>query len=217
MTIESILLVGDSTVTDEEGWGPGFRARLRPAVECHNRAKGGRSSKSYRDEGWWAAAVAVPADHVLIQFGHNDQPGKGPERETDPETGFAGNLTRYVTEARAAGMRPVLVTSLIRRTFDAESGDLTDTLGPYADATRLVAARLEVPLIDLHVASADLCRLLGPLGCERMSPQKPDGGLDTTHLNAEGARRIGGLVADLARRAVPGLRAVLTGEAAPRC
>ncbi|MGP3965077.1 GDSL-type esterase/lipase family protein [Nonomuraea sp. 3N208] len=122
-----ILLVGDSTVTDFDGWGPGFRARLVPGTECLNHAMGGRSSKSYRDEGFWDKALATRADHVLIQFGHNDQPGKGPERETDPETEYAANLARYVTEARAAGMRPALVTSLTA---------VTSTNGPTGCATR---------------------------------------------------------------------------------
>ena len=52
---------------------------------------------------------------MLIQFGHNDQPGKGPERETSPETTFREYMSRYVDEARWAGSKPVLVTSLTRR------------------------------------------------------------------------------------------------------
>ena len=49
-----------------------------------NTAANGRSSKSFIDEGKWAAALALKGDYYLIQFGHNDEPGKGPERETDP-------------------------------------------------------------------------------------------------------------------------------------
>ncbi|MEJ3747188.1 rhamnogalacturonan acetylesterase [Actinomycetes bacterium KLBMP 9797] len=205
-----VLLVGDSTVTDDAGWGAGFRARMAPGAECLNHAASGRSSKSYRDEGLWKTALTTGADYVLIQFGHNDQPGKGPERETDPDTGFAANLARYVAEARAAAMQPVLVTSLTRRQFDAAGERLRDTLGPYAAATRRVATDVGVPLIDLHPASTHLCETLGPLGCDLISPREPDGSVDTTHLNATGGLRIGGLVADLARAAVPGLRPFLT-------
>lgn len=204
-----VLLVGDSTVTDDAGWGSGFRARAVPGIECLNHAMSGRSSKSYRDEGFWETALATGAGYVLIQFGHNDQPGKGPERETDPDTDFAANLARYVTEARAAAMRPVLVTSLTRRRF-AASGHLRDTLGPYVAATRRVATDLHVPLIDLHRASTRLCEALGRAGCERLSPREPDGRVDTTHLNPDGGLLFGGLVADLAREAVPGLRPCLT-------
>jgi len=45
-----IVLVGDSTVNDEGGWGTGFRASFGPPVECLNLAKNGRSSKSFREQ-----------------------------------------------------------------------------------------------------------------------------------------------------------------------
>src|SRR5688500_14571549 len=99
-----IVLAGDSTVTDKQGWGPGFKALLRDDVECINLAKGGRSSKSFRNEGLWDQVLAAKPDFVLIQFGHNDEPGKGHERETDADT-------------LAAGATPGLVTALTRRQF----------------------------------------------------------------------------------------------------
>ena len=81
-----------------------------------NLALNGRSSKSFRDEGAWAKVMAEKPNFVLIQFGHNDVAGKGPERETDPATSYRANLERYVEEVRAAGATPVLVTSIVRRT-----------------------------------------------------------------------------------------------------
>ncbi len=98
-----IVLVGDSTVTDRAGWGHGFRLFLDDGVECVNAAAGGRSSKSYIDEGKWPEALALKGDYYLIQFGHNDQPGKGPERETDPRTTFRDNIARYVDDVRGDG------------------------------------------------------------------------------------------------------------------
>ena len=112
-----IVLVGDSTVTEGSGWGLGFRQLVAPEVRVTNTAQNGRSSKSFRDEGHWATALAAKGDYYLIQFGHNDQPGKGPERETDPATTFPANMARYVDEVRAIGATPILVTSLVRRTF----------------------------------------------------------------------------------------------------
>ena len=206
-----IVLAGDSTVTDGEGWGTGFRARLTPGAECVNCARGGRSSKSYRTEGFWDEAVTTEADYLFLQFGHNDQPGKGPERETDPETSFAANLAAYVAEARAAGRQPVLITSLTRREFDPD-GRVQDTLGPWVAATRRVAAETGTPLIDLHRASARLCTELGPDACAKLSPAKPGPALDRTHLNPEGGLLFGGLVADLVREAVPGLRRWISPE-----
>src|SRR6187399_2452045 len=91
-----IVLVGDSTVAEGGGWGPGFRDAFGPDVRVTNLALNGRSSKSFLDEGAWAPALAARPDYILIQFGHNDGPGKGPERETDPATTYRANLTRYV-------------------------------------------------------------------------------------------------------------------------
>jgi beta-xylosidase len=70
------------------------------------------------------AALAEAGDYVLIQFGHNDMPGKGEARETDPASTFPQNLARYVDEARERGLAPVLVTSLTRRRFGSD-GHLT--------------------------------------------------------------------------------------------
>ena len=128
-----------------------------------NTAQNGRSSKSFRDEGHWATALAAKGDYYLIQFGHNDQPGKGPERETDPATTFPANMARYVDEVRAIGATPILVTSLVRRTFsETEPAKLTSTLGPWVEAVKRVAAEKRVPLIDLDASSRALCERLGP-------------------------------------------------------
>jgi lysophospholipase L1-like esterase len=47
----TVALVGDSTVNDEGGWGPGFAASFDAKVKTMNFAKNGRSSKSFRAEG----------------------------------------------------------------------------------------------------------------------------------------------------------------------
>ena len=133
-----IALAGDSTVTDEQGWGAGFRAHMSDRATILNFARNGRSSKSYVVEGHWAELLAARPDYVLIQFGHNDMPGKGRDRETDPET-YRANLGRMLDEARAAGITPVLVTSLSRRFFGPD-GRIRSDLPAYADAAAAVAA-----------------------------------------------------------------------------
>ena len=45
-----IVLVGDSTVTDDSGWGSGFKHLATGGVEVINTAANGRSSKSFIDE-----------------------------------------------------------------------------------------------------------------------------------------------------------------------
>src|SRR5258708_33397502 len=145
-----IVLAGDSTVNDEGGWGVGFRAAFGPPVEVLNFARNGRSSKSFRDEGTWAKVLREKPNYVLIQFGHNDVPGKGADRETDSATTYRANLERYIEDARAAGATPVLVTSIVRRNFDAEGKIKRDSLTPYVAEVRKIAVEKNVPLIDLY-------------------------------------------------------------------
>src|ERR1035437_9492648 len=51
------VLVGESTVNHEGGWGPGFRASFGPGVQVVNLARNGRRWKSFRDEGTWAKVL----------------------------------------------------------------------------------------------------------------------------------------------------------------
>src|SRR5438093_11793244 len=128
----TIVLVGDSTVTDNAGWGLGFKQFLTDGAECINTSQGGRSSKSFRDEGRWTNALALHGDYYLIQFGHNNEPGK-PGRSTDMPT-FVSNMTSYVEAARARGVKPVLVTPLTRRQWDKSgNGKIKSSLAPYAE------------------------------------------------------------------------------------
>ena len=202
-----IVLVGDSTVNPGGGWGAGFCPLLAPQVECINDALNGRSSKSFYDEGAWKKALDEHGDYILIQFGHNDQPGKGPERETDPETTFAANLRRYIAEARAAGTRPIIVTSLSRRTY--KDGKLVEDLTAYASAAKRVAAEEGVPCIDLNGSSSRLLRTLTQEQADQYDaathPDATGKGPDRTHLNAEGQKLFGRMVADDLARLCPEL------------
>jgi PelA/Pel-15E family pectate lyase len=204
-----ILLVGDSTVTDELGWAPGFKARLVSGVECANLARNGRSSRSYIGEGLWSAALEERADYVLIQFGHNDQPGKGPDRETDPATTYREFLSRYIDEARARRITPVIVTSLTRRRFGPD-GRIASDLGPYAEAAREVGALKKAPVVDLHARSIEALNLIGPKAADRFNPVKEDGTPDRTHLTKQGAALVGDIVADELRRVLPALAPYIT-------
>jgi lysophospholipase L1-like esterase len=188
-----IVLVGDSTVNDEGGWGPGFRDGV-PNAKVVNLAKNGRSSKSFRDEGSWAPALTRHAAYILIQFGHNDQPGKGPERETDPGTTYRANLVRYIDEARAAGAKPVLVTSIVRRNFQ-DGKIVRDALVGYVEATRAVGAAQNVPVIDLYSLTLRQAEELGPDGCADIDARDKDGKRDHTHLGPKGRETIGRMAA----------------------
>jgi lysophospholipase L1-like esterase len=205
-----IVLVGDSTVAEKSGWGAAFMKLLASDAECTNAARGGQSSKSFLDSGNWQKALALQPDWVLIQFGHNDQPGKGANRETDPETTYRANLIRYVDEARAAGAKPVLVTSMVRRVFQPDKQHLRVDLEPYVAAMKRVADEKHVPLVDLHARSHELIEKLGPAGVVEMEPEgKTPGSHDGTHLNERGGEMIAPLIADELRKVAPALAAHL--------
>ena len=172
-----IVLVGDSTIAVGSGWGYSFCGKhTMSAVACVNLARGGRSTKSYRAEGSWALAQyemksgGFAQTYVLVQFGHNDQPGKA-ERSTDLATEFPANLRRYVEDIRAAGANPVLVTPLTRRQF--KDGQLIDDLGPWSAAIRKVAAEMNVPLVDLNARSMAAVQAMGPAKATELAQAPP--------------------------------------------
>jgi lysophospholipase L1-like esterase len=210
-----IVLVGDSTVNDEGGWGPGFRAFFGPEVEVINLAKNGRSSKSFRTEGLWEPALAAKPNYILIQFGHNDGPGKGPDRETDPTTTYRENMSHYVEEARAAGAEPVLVTSIVRRVFTADGKIKIDSLVPYVEQVRTLAAEMKVPLLDLYASTLAHAEKLGPVGCEDIDARDKDGKRDRTHLGPKGRHAIGTIAARELIQVVSALQPYAASQANP--
>ena len=187
------------------GYGDALCGMFLWQVECLNLARGGRSTKSYRADGTWERVNAALADrsrttYVLIQFGHNDQPGK-PERTTDLEREFPGNLARYVDEVREAGAQPVLVTPLTRRAF--RDGKLDATLAPWAEKVRLVAKEKGVQLLDLHEDSVALVSRMGPVKADNLAGEP----FDHTHLGPRGAGVFARIVAREIANSVPGLAA----------
>jgi pectinesterase len=210
-----IILIGDSTMTDSAGWGLGFRQFLVSGkVDLINASRGGRSSMSYMKEGRWTNALALHGDYYLIQFGHNNEPGK-PGRSTDMAT-FVANMKQYVDDARAIGAQPVLITPLVRRQW-AKGSDhkINSSLAPYAEEVRKIAAGKHVPLVDLHDRSKELCESLGREKCLEFSPIKTVNGtkaFDHTHLTGLGHVMFARLVVEELRRAVPALAPVLLAE-----
>jgi pectinesterase len=184
-----VALIGDSTVTDAAGWGKAFANRFGPEVQVRNFAMGGRSSKSWYNEKRLPAVLAMKPDYALIQFGHNDQPGKGPERETDPATTYRDYLRLYVNELRKVGCRPILVSSVVRRTFGTD-GRIDSNLAPYAEAAKAVARELNVPFVDLHAASAAYHNRIGPDASMALNLKEGD----RTHFNSKGAEAIADLI-----------------------
>jgi lysophospholipase L1-like esterase len=201
-----IVLVGDSTVANyspkdqRRGWGQVIPEFFNSNVMIRNWARNGRSSKSFIREGLWDKALAQKADFVMIQFGHNDCPGKG-DRTTDPNGDYQDYLFKYIEDCRKSGAQPVLVTSMERRNFN-EDGKIVETLDKYSDAMKKVGKRENVPVIDLHDRSVELYESLGKKGCGYMNIKSKT---DHTHFTKKGARTMARLIAEEIREKVPKL------------
>ena len=191
-----VVLAGDSTVNHTTGWGSAFCERLASDVECFNSSRNGRSAKSYREQGLWSRALALHPDYILIQFGANDGPGKGPLLETIPETTFSAFMRDDIREARAAGAIPVLVTPLPQRNY--KDGKHVRTLEDYAAAMRKVGKETNTVVLDLNAEANDALDAMTEdeaheFNNNPMDPTKP--GRDTTHLNWKGDSLFGAMVA----------------------
>src|SRR6185295_3232805 len=130
----------------------------------------------YRAEGSWVQVMdelknahGATATYVFIQFGHNDQPPKA--SATDLATEFPANLRRYVRDVQSAGGKPVLITSLTRRSF--KNGKVKDDLEPWARATKKVAAEERVPVLDLHAESLAAVQKMGPVEANTLAVAPP--------------------------------------------
>ena len=184
-----IALVGDSTVTDDKGWGGAFAETIGNRATVINFAVGGRSAKSFLDEGRLPAVLAAEPDYVFIQFGHNGQPGKGAYRETDPNGSYRDYLITYIDAFRAIGAEPIIVSSVTRRRFD-KTGHIRSTLGPWAHAAEAVAREQGVVFVDLHGRSIELHNRIGREASMAFNPAPED----ITHFNDIGAAQIAALV-----------------------
>ncbi|HEV7783104.1 MAG TPA: GntR family transcriptional regulator, partial [Chitinophagaceae bacterium] len=103
-----IFLAGDSTIAIKEtkanpetGWGMPFVYFWDSTVTVVNRAKNGRSTKTFLSEGLWKSIYdeAGEGDYVFIQFGHNDESPDKKERYATPDT-FKMLLTKFIKETR---------------------------------------------------------------------------------------------------------------------
>jgi lysophospholipase L1-like esterase len=202
-----IVLAGDSTVNHTTGWGTAFCERQTTDTECFNSSRNGRSAKSYREQGLWDRALAVHPDYILIQFGANDGPGKGPLLEDLPATTFSDYMRDDIREARAAGAIPVLVTPLPQRQY--KEGKHVRTLEDYAAAMRAIGKETNTVVLDLNAeANAALDAMTEDQAHEfNNNPADPTvPGRDTTHLNAKGGEFFGAMVAREFAAAFPGVK-----------
>ncbi|KAA8481408.1 lysophospholipase L1-like esterase [Arcticibacter tournemirensis] len=224
-----VYLIGDSTVADYSlepdyktrrypltGWGQVFQQFLRRDNLVHlkgiihadsavvdDRAKGGRSTRTFFEEGRWAEVYKLlkKNDVVMIQFGHNDASAEKPERYVNI-TGYKEYLRLFINQSRSKRAWPVLITP-VTRNYPWNGGKLGSAHGDYPQAMEDVAKELRVPLINLTKLSADYFTMKGqdyvtsryfmnlPAGAYEAYP---GGQKDNTHFQTEGATEVARLV-----------------------
>jgi len=214
-----IFIAGDSTASIKEakaypetGWGMPFVYFWDSSVTVVNKAKNGRSTKSFRNEGLWKQILdeSSEGDHVLIQFGHNDEvPTKA---NATTETEFRNNLTVFISEARSKKLNTVLLTPVARRKFDS-TGKIAGTHDVYSQIVREVAAKENVPLIDMDKKGQQFYQQMGVENSKLLflqlkpgeHPNYPEGKEDNTHFSELGARLVAQLVLAEIKKQIPEL------------
>ena len=200
----SIFVVGDSTArnVDRRGWGDPFADYFDPAkVNVVNRARAGRSARTFLTEGLWGRVLddLKPGDYVLIQFGHNvggapdrdrargDLPGLGDESQefTLPDGKrelvhtFGWYIRKFVNDAKAKGATPVLLSCTVRNIW--KDGRVERALGQFGNWSAAVARQEQVSFVDVGAIIADKYEQMGEDKVKELFPQ------DHTHTSQAGA------------------------------
>ena len=206
-TKKKVYLIGDSTMAENKnenavGWGVAFPKYIDTMrIEVINKARGGRSSRTFDYEGLWknVREKLEPGDFIIIQFGHNDAgkidsdkyrgslPGNGSETrvvnraDSIDETvhTFGAYIEKYIKEAREKGAIPLVMSQTPRNEWPNGKVELRDE--SYNKWSRIAAENQKVPFIDLNVLVAQEYEKLGK---EKVAPFFPK---DHTHTGAAGA------------------------------
>jgi lysophospholipase L1-like esterase len=206
-----VYLIGDSTVAHYEpsrypmqGWGMPFTYFFDSTVTVVNKARGGRSTRTFLSEGLWQPVYdsLKAGDYVFMQFGHNDE-AKEPQYAAryTPVPDYRKNLLKFITETKSKKALPVLITPVTRMKFDA-AGKALETHEEYSRAVREIAKQTNTPLLDLDRLSLQLVQQRGPAYAKDLfnqlepgeHPNYPEGIKDNTHFSEFGARKMAELV-----------------------
>ncbi|HEV7395011.1 MAG TPA: rhamnogalacturonan acetylesterase [Pyrinomonadaceae bacterium] len=187
--IPTLFIIGDSTVKNPskglQGWGDAITAYFdQTKIRIENRARGGRSSRTYFSEGLWDQVLAElkPGDFVLMQFGHNDggainddSRARGSLRGVGDETEEIDNLLtkqhevvhtfgwymkKFISDTKARDATPVVLSPVPRNLWkDGKVIRASDSYGKWASEAALSSGAW---FIDLNDISAKQFELLGP-------------------------------------------------------
>jgi len=227
--VVKVYIIGDSTVTDyslendyatkrypQMGWGQVFQQFLvsdslakvsgiiaGDSVIVDDRAKGGRSTRSFFQEGRWRSVYESlkKDDVVIMQFGHNDESVEKVLRYVNIE-GYQEFLRLFVSQTLQKGAIPI-VLSPVNRNYPWMEGKLVNCHGEYPQAAQAVAAEFSVPFIDLTQLSIKRFTAAGQdystnhffmnLPASKYEAY-PEGISDNTHFQPEGATEVARLV-----------------------
>ena len=157
-------------------WGWGYYANQyfnANKITVENQALGGMSTRTFYTKLWPAVREALqPGDWVIVSIGHNDNgpfdegraraviPGIGPDslNVTIKETGeketvytYGGYMRRYVSEIRAKGANPILMSLTPRDAYDELTGKIVRK--PQGKWLEELSVELDVPYVDLNEIS----------------------------------------------------------------
>ena len=157
-------------------WGWGFFANKYfdgRKISVENQALGGMSTRTFYTKLWPAVREALqPGDWVIVSIGHNDGgpldegraravlsgTGQDSVNVTIKETGvqetvytYGGYMRKYVSEIRAKGAHPILMSLTPRDAFDEKTGKIIRK--PQSGWLAEVSKELDVPYVDLNELS----------------------------------------------------------------
>ncbi len=198
----TVYLIGDSTIANKEtktfpetGWGMPFQYFFDSTVVVDNRAKNGRSTRTFISEKLWQSVYdnLKPGDYVFMQFGHNDEVPEKVGSYTPPDD-YKKNLVKFITETRNKRAIPIVLTPVTRRRF--KDGQVQQTHPEYSKLAEDVARAEKVSFIDLDALSRELLQQYGEENSKLLflqlkpgeHPNYPEGKNDNTHFSELGAR-----------------------------
>ena len=184
------------------GWGEVLPGYLSSNVKILNFAKSGRSTVSFRAQGYWTKLLESKPDYVIMALGANDSK-KGP-KYSEPNTSYKENLRRFYKEAEAIGAKTIFVTvnqSMSRGKddmphFNKDGKVMRKDRAPYAQAMIEVAKEFNAPCIDLFTAQAKAMELIGEAECAKYYCIKRGSNTwDPSHTNIMGAHLLANIIA----------------------
>ena len=202
-----VFLIGDSTMANNGnnpnavGWGVEFPKYCDTTrIEVINKARGGRSTRTFTKEGLWDAVKnqLKPGDFVMIQFGHNDAgaidkekfrgslKGNGNETQevvrdslTEKVHTFGWYMETFIKEAIEKGAIPIVLSQTPRNEWPNDK--VERRADSYGGWSKIAATNAGAFYIDLNEIVALKYEALGKEAVKAFFPK------DHTHTGLEGA------------------------------